>query len=414
MLGLATVALALTATTACSQGASAHWRAAGSSEAINSAQAGGGAPSPSKVPGEIKLNVTGDPAKVPVLDPVEVAAVDATLESVNVVNPDGKQVSGEFAADRKTWHTTEPFGYGKEYTVTAVGANTAGQRIEHTSKFSTLKPAEQTMPYLRASDAHLLKERSTYGVGQTIQIFFDEKVDKATVQKLLKVTAEPAVEGSWYWHSAQKVEWRTEKYLTPGTKVSVSAKLYGKDLGNGTYAQADIGGQFTVGPSKIAVVDTGTKQMQVFEGGQMVRQFPISAGRGGEKKLPDGSTINYWTPSGPMVVLDKAPETKMSSASYGVKDKKDPDYYEEDIKFTTRLTNDGIYTHLADWHRMHGIANISHGCVNMPPGHAQWFYNEFDRGDVVEVKGSPIRESLTNGNGAWTISWADWQKGSAL
>src|SRR3712207_7556869 len=61
------------------------------------------------------------------------------------------------------------------------------------------------------------------------------------------------------WYDRQNVEWRTEKYLTPGTTVKVSAELYGKDLGNGTYSQADISGSFKVGESHIAVDRKSTR-----------------------------------------------------------------------------------------------------------------------------------------------------------
>jgi hypothetical protein len=41
-------------------------------------------------------------------------------------------------------------------------------------------------------------------------------------------------------------------------------------------------------------------------------------------------------------------------------------------------------------------------------------YDLFQPGDVVDVRGTPVRLGVTNGNGAWTLSWAQWQAGSAL
>ena len=412
MVGVAVATLALLAASACSRGASANWRTAGSPQ-VQAGQAGGSTPN-KKAPGEFTITPATGAAEISVLDRVAVTAKDATLQTVTVTNAEGKPVKGELSADNLGWKSSEDLGYAKQYTVNASGVNSAGQPITATSTFTTLKPAEQTMPYVRASDTHLLKERSTYGVGQTVQIYFDEKVDKAAVQKLLQVTTNPPTDGGWYWHSAQKVEWRSAKYLAPGTTVSVKADLYGKDLGKGTYAQADISGSFKVGPSHIAIADANTKMMQVFVDGALVRTIPVSMGRGGGKTLPSGEKINYFTNSGPHVVLDKSATTRMTSSSYGVKDPKDPDYYDEVIKLTGRISNSGEYFHMADWHNSFGRANVSHGCINLPPGQAQWMYDLFQPGDIVDVRGTPVRLGVTNGNGAWTLSWAQWQAGSAL
>jgi lipoprotein-anchoring transpeptidase ErfK/SrfK len=407
---MAAVVLALAATTGCAQGADAKWRGAGSAGAAGEAGSAG------KAPAEFKIAPAASATEVSVLDPVTVTAQDATLENVTVTNPEGKQVAGEFDADHRSWHSTEHFGYGKQYTVAAKGTSGAGQPIEQSSTFTTVKPKNQTMPFLRASDTHLLKERSSYGVGQTIQIWFDEKVpDKAAAQKLLEVGTSPQTEGAWHWFGSQRVEWRPKEYWKPGTEVTVKAGVYGKDLGQGLYGQGDVSGSFKIGDSRIAVADNNTKQMQVFVNGQMVRQIPVSLGKGGYNKTADGQTINYWTNGGPHVVLDRAAVTRMTSASYGVKDPKDPNYYDEQIKLTVRISNSGEYVHLADWNvPAHGHTNTSHGCINVGPAHAQWIYDNFVPGDVVDVRSSPVKLEPTNGIGAWTMSWAEWTKGSAL
>jgi lipoprotein-anchoring transpeptidase ErfK/SrfK len=413
-LGVVAVVLALTAAAGCSQGTGASWRGAGSG--ASSGEAGGTAANAKKAPGEFKILPAADATEISVLDPVTVTAQDATLQAVTVTNPDGKQVGGEFDADRKSWRTSEHLGYGKQYKVTASGTNSAGQPIEQTSAFTTLKPRNQTMPYLRASDTHLLKERSTYGVGQTIQMWFDEPItDKASVQKLLTVNTSPETEGAWHWFGSQRVEWRPKEYWKPGTQVSVKADVYGKDLGQGLFGQSDVSGSFKIGDSRIAVADNSSKQMQVYVNGEMVRKMPVSLGKGGYNKTADGQTINYWTNGGAHVVLDKAQETRMTSASYGVKDPKDPNFYDEKIKLTVRISNGGEYVHMADWNiPAQGRLNTSHGCINVAPAHAQWFYENFIPGDVVDVKNSPVTLKATDGIGAWTLSWDQWVQGSAV
>jgi hypothetical protein len=192
ILGLTTVVVALAVAAGCSQGANASWRGAGSSAAPSGAVGG----TAKTLVGEIKVTPATDTTEVAVLDSATVTAHDATLNAVTVTNPDGKRVDGDFDADHRSWHTTEVFGYGKRYTVVAKATNVDGQAIERTTSFTTIKPKNKTMPYLRANDLHLLKERSIYGVGQTIQVGFDENItDKAAVQKLLKVTTNPLTEG---------------------------------------------------------------------------------------------------------------------------------------------------------------------------------------------------------------------------
>jgi lipoprotein-anchoring transpeptidase ErfK/SrfK len=412
IVGVAAVVLALAAATGCSQGASAHWRNAGEAQDIPSGAADGEA---KKAPGEFKITPAANATDISVLDPATVTAQDATLDSVTITNPDGKPVAGDLAADHKSWQSSEHFGYGKEYTVVAKGTNSAGEPIEQTSKFTTLKPKNQTLPYLRANGIHLLKERSTYGVGQPVVVWFDEKInDKAAAQKLLDVETSPHVDGAWSWVSSQEVHWRPQAYWKPGTSVTVKAGVYGKDLGGGVYGQSDVSASFKIGQSKIAIADYNTKTMQVFFDGQLVKTIPVSLGKGGTVKGSNGQTINYWTNGGPHVVIGKTPSVRMTSASYGLTDPKDPNFYDEVVKLTVQISYSGEYVHLADWNvPAHGHINTSHGCVNVGPAYAQWFYDNFNSGDVVDIKNSPVTLNETNGLGDWTVSWAQWLKGSA-
>jgi lipoprotein-anchoring transpeptidase ErfK/SrfK len=155
--------------------------------------------------------------------------------------------------------------------------------------------------------------------------------------------------------------------------------------------------------------------MKVYVDGAEVRDIPVSLGKGGTVTGAKGQKINYWTNSGPHVVLEKTPTTFMTSASYGLTDKKDPNFYEETVKLTVRISNSGEFMHLADWNiPAHGHTNTSHGCINIGPANAQWVYDNFIPGDVVDVKGTPVKLAVTNGLGDWGMSWEDWKKGSAL
>jgi lipoprotein-anchoring transpeptidase ErfK/SrfK len=223
------------------------------------------------------------------------------------------------------------------------------------------------------------------------------------------VTATPAVEGKWHWVSNQAAHWRPEKYWAPGTKISVDVKVLGVNLGNGVYGAGNYSTNFTVGPSRVAIADSSTHQMQVFIDGVLSKTIPISMGKGGYTKGSKGETIDFFTRSGIHVVLTKEPSVTMSSATYGITNPKDPNYYSETIQLACRISLSGEYVHSAPWSvGDQGKRNVSHGCINVSPANAQWFYNTFVAGDVVEVRNTPVQLPLTDGLGDWDVPWASW------
>jgi len=405
-LGVLLAVPALALATACTAEPNASWRGGDGAPAGSSAPAGSGL---------LAITPATGTAGVPVLDPVTVTAQDATLQSVALTNEAGKQVAGEYDADRHSWHSTEPLGYGKAYTVNATATNVKGEQVTQTSRFTTLKPAKLAMPYLRANQTTLLGTGKTFGVGQPIVVWFDRPIiDKVAAEQSLQVITNPPVEGRWHWFDKQEVHWRPPHYWKPGTKVVVNAKVYGVKLGDGLYGEADRTASFTIGPSKIAVADSNTKHMLVYVNGALVRDVPVSLGKGGIVQGVNGP-VNYWTNSGPHVIVDKDPVVRMTSASNGIVDPNDPNFYDEEVKLAMRVSYSGEFVHLADWNiPAHGVRNTSHGCINVGPAHAQWMYDNFGLGDVVDVLNTPRRLDPRNGLGDWVLSWADWVKGSAL
>jgi lipoprotein-anchoring transpeptidase ErfK/SrfK len=150
--------------------------------------------------------------------------------------------------------------------------------------------------------------------------------------------------------------------------------------------------------------------MKVFIGGRLVRTIPISMGKGGTTTNAQGQTVSFTTRSGPHVVMTKEATHRMTSASFGITDPLHPEFYDEDIKLCCRLTYSGEFTHLATWNvSAHGNTNTSHGCINIGPADAQWFFNRFQLGDVVEVKNTSRQMQLSDGiGGDWTIPFSKW------
>ena len=80
--------------------------------------------------------------------PITVSTFAGTLTSVQLVNPDGRTVSGTMAPDRLSWSASEVLGYGKTYTMTATAAGGDGKSVSRSGKFTTVSPDNMTMPYI--------------------------------------------------------------------------------------------------------------------------------------------------------------------------------------------------------------------------------------------------------------------------
>ncbi|WP_280304811.1 L,D-transpeptidase [Nocardia abscessus] len=348
------------------------------------------------------------------LAPVQVSATEGQLTSVTMTNEQGKVIDGVLTPDMTAWKPTEPLGYGRTYTLTAEGLTVTGKTGPTTATFSTLTPNNQTKVSLTTTGGTPLSDGGTFGVGTVVVAHFDEDIpDRATAEKHLSVTTDPPVQGSWYWLDDRNARWRPRQYYTPGTKVTVAANIYGQELGRGLYGQEDTETTFTIGASHVSIADDATKQIQVFDGGRLIRTMPTSMGMGGSEVVA-GKTITFWTQPGIYTVMDKANPVIMDSSTYGLPINSRLGY-KEAIGWATRISADGIYLHQLDstvWAQ--GNTNVSHGCLNLSGENAQWFFNFSVPGDVVEIRntgGAPLEVWQ---NGDWGLPWDQWVQGSAL
>jgi lipoprotein-anchoring transpeptidase ErfK/SrfK len=366
---------------------------------------------PPAEPARLVITPRDGSADQSVTAPVTVKAMGGTVSTVSLRNAEGKPVSGTFNADRTAWTSTEPLGYDKSYSVAAVAANADGRTTRTTSSFSTVTPRTFTLPYLFPGGPD---GPSRVGVGQPIQVRFDEDIaDKAAAEKALTVTTTPKVGGAWHWFSDREVHWRPMNYWKPGTKVTVKAAVYGVSVGNGIYGQQDVSTSFTVGPAKIFTIDDKAHRGVIKINGKTTRTVPVSMGRGGSYTV-DGQTIYFTTQSGPHIVKEKYPVKRMTSASYGLP-KDTPLGYDEKISLAVRITSDGEFVHSAPWSVWaQGKQNVSHGCVNISPANARYFYDTFSYGDIVDIRNTGVEMPFAPTYNEWGVSWARWTAGSAL
>jgi lipoprotein-anchoring transpeptidase ErfK/SrfK len=91
--------------------------------------------------------------------------------------------------------------------------------------------------------------------------------------------------------------------------------------------------------------------------------------------------------------------------------------YITEVEYATRISNNGEFVHAAPWSvAQQGNANVSHGCINLSPERAAWYFDFSQVGDVVEVINGG-GETLSAADGDiydWVIPWETWLQGSAL
>ena len=301
------------------------------------------------------------------LAPISVAVGGGTLSSVRVTNPGGEEVPGTLAPDGLSWTAAVELGYGTTYTVAADARNVAGAVSQSQTTFTTVVPGNLTAASSFPSDG------MTVGIGQPISVFFDEPVaDHAAAQQAITVTTAPAQAGGFRWISDLEVRWRPASYWQPGTTVAVAVKTYGKNLGNGTYGQADMSFGFAVGRSMVAEIDDNTHTMVVTQDGQVINTIPVSMGRD-----------QYPTYNGVHVVAEKYETKIMDSRTWGLTG---AGSYRTEVAWATRISDSGEFVHAAPWSvDSQGYENVSHGCVNVSTDAAKWFYDTFIPGDLVII-----------------------------
>ncbi|MBX6749433.1 MAG: L,D-transpeptidase family protein [Micromonosporaceae bacterium] len=379
---------------------------------------GGDVATPTKPPLTLVFSHDEGEANVSPGKPVTVQAFDGTLETVTLSSNIG-EVPGEFNEDRSMWRSLEDLEFGKVYTLSVSGLGADGTPVEETRTFTTVnvKPGYYWNVYLvphRYFGGEL--NGGTFGIGQPIVAEFDDAVDRKVAEATLTVTTNPPVEGAWHWMSDTEAHWRPKEYWKPGTTVTVTANILGVPLtspvgGRTLYGQENKTATFTIGSSKVAKIDNNTKQMEVYVDGQLVKTMPVSLGRENGYRSIDGRWHDWRTPSGVMVVTEKQNPVVMRPDL----PKDDPQYYEEVIPLATRITDSGIYVHAAPWSvNDQGVRNVSHGCINVSTPNAQWFYDNFGPGDVVEIVNTGLNVDVRDGLGDWNLSWDDWLAGSAL
>ncbi|OBK71784.1 L,D-transpeptidase family protein [Mycobacterium sp. 1274761.0] len=222
---------------------------------------------------------------------------------------------------------------------------------------------------------------SMVGVGKPIIINFARPiVDRPMAEQAIHISSNPPVPGKFYWMSDKQVRWRPLNFWPANTTVNIDA--------------SGAKSSFRTGESLIATIDDKAHQMTVTRNGKVEKTFPVSMGK------PDGK---HETKNGTYYVLEKFASIVMDSATYGVPNTA-PDGYKLTVQDAVRIDNSGAFVHSAPWSvGDQGKRNVSHGCINLSPANAQWFYDNFGSGDPVVIKNSVGSYTQPDGANDWQI-----------
>jgi Uncharacterized protein conserved in bacteria len=323
-----------------------------------------------------------------------------TKASLSYLSKKGNKVPVKGWLESGTWTSSDLLEPGVKYTFSLTATDQSGEQQTTKRSFSTADLTLDDQIWTK-----VYPDGGTVGIGMPVIATFDlPVVDKATFEKHMEVTSQPAQEGSWYWLSDREAHWRPQNYWKPGTKVHVEANLNGVPAGGGRFGEQTVVTDFTIGRAVIAKVNLTTHMMDVNINGKKAKSIPISGGRPG-----------WETRSGVKVIMEKFTDFTMKAESIGLKEG-DKDYYHDvKVKRALRITHSGEFLHSAPWSvAQQGHENVSHGCTGMSDANSIWLYDNMRVGDVVETVGSKKPMTMGNGYADWNLSWATWQQGSAL
>ena len=200
------------------------------------------------------------------------------------------------------------------------------------------------------------------GVAAPIEVTFAEPVsNRARAERSITITSNKTPTGQFTWLSSQIVQWIPDQFWPAHSPISVTAGGFKTD--------------FESGSAVVGTADIDAHTFTVTIDDQVVRQMPASMGK---SKHP--------TPIGSFTALAKEKSVVMDSRTIGIP-LSDPEGYRLTVANAVRITSGGVYVHSAPWSvGSQGNSNVSHGCINLSPDNAAWYFDTVRVGDPVIVQ----------------------------
>jgi len=223
--------------------------------------------------------------------------------------------------------------------------------------------AASTSPATVASVSPLAGQ--TVGVVHPVTVIFTGPVNnRAATERMITVTpagTSDRASGSFTWLDDHIVEWTPAEFFPAYTPINVSV---------GGFATS-----FQTGASVVSVADISAYSFTVSIDGVTARQMPSSMGKYG-----------FATPIGRFSALSKERRVTFDSRTIGIP-LDDPEGYLIKGEYGVRVNWGGVYIHSAPWSvGSQGYANVSHGCINLSPDNAAWYFNTVRVGDPIIVQ----------------------------
>jgi lipoprotein-anchoring transpeptidase ErfK/SrfK len=350
-------------------------------------------------PARLKYQPSDAAKDVAPIAPVSVEVSEGWFQHVTLTNSSGKVVAGAFNQDRTVYTTTEALGYEASYSWSGSAVGHDGKAIPVAGKFTTVAPTK------KIDGGFQLADGQTVGVAAPIIIQFDAPIaDKAAVEKAISITTNPPVEGSWAWlpdeQQGARIHYRPREYYPAGTTIFVDAKFYGLPFGDSAYGLQDMSLKIQIGRKQVVKAEVTSHRIQVVTDAGVIMDFPCSYG--------EADKARNVTRNGVHVVTEKYADFYMSNPAAG--------YSNAHERWAVRISNNGEFIHANPSSAgAQGNSNVTNGCINLSTSDAAEYFPTAVYGDPVEVTGSTIQLSYSDGDiWDWAVDWDTWVSMSAL
>ncbi|HEX9177906.1 MAG TPA: L,D-transpeptidase [Mycobacterium sp.] len=200
------------------------------------------------------------------------------------------------------------------------------------------------------------------GVAAPVTVTFTTPVaNRAAAERAFTIDIPNSPSGQFSWLDNRTLEFKPDGFWPSHSVIPLSVGGFKTDITTGAAVQG--------------VADISAHTFTVSIDGQVARTMPASMGKPSRP-----------TPIGSFSVLSREQSVVMDSRTIGIP-LSDPDGYKITAYYAERITGSGVYVHSAPWSvDSQGYANVSHGCINLSPDNAVWYYNTVHIGDPVIVQ----------------------------
>lgn len=200
------------------------------------------------------------------------------------------------------------------------------------------------------------------GVAYPVTVAFADPVrDRTLAERGITFAGDKVPAGTYEWLDEATVRFTPTDFWPAHSTISVQA--------------GGLKASFETGAEVVGVADISAYTFTVSIDGVVAREMPASMGKA---KFP--------TPTGRFTALGKESVVVMDSRTIGIP-LDDPEGYKLTVYDAVRVTWGGVYVHGAPWSvGSQGYANVSHGCINLSPDNADWYYNNVSIGDPIIVQ----------------------------